>query len=76
MRKEPITNRLMQRPESATTDGSNESSVWSLRERRKFMKSSLEHRRQEMAKQAAKVAKYYAPDEERETWQGGDIVES
>ncbi|HKP12204.1 MAG TPA: hypothetical protein VJZ91_08850 [Blastocatellia bacterium] len=51
----------------------------SLAQRRAFMELPLEERRRILAEQAAQIAEHYASpetEEERENWQGGDIVES
>jgi hypothetical protein len=51
----------------------------SLVQRRAFMKLPIEERRRILAEQAAQMAEHYAPpevQEERESWQGGDLVES
>ena len=50
----------------------------SLTQRREFLQLTLEERRQELAKQAEQMVKYYESESERmerEVWQGGDIVE-
>jgi hypothetical protein len=51
----------------------------SLVQRRAFMKLPLAERRRILAEQAAQIAAHYASQEaqeERESWQGGDLVES
>jgi hypothetical protein len=50
----------------------------SLAIRRAFMELPMEERRRILAEQAAQLAEHYASaeaQEEREGWQGGDIVE-
>jgi hypothetical protein len=44
--------------------------------RRSHLKLSLEERRRQLAEQADKLASHYEnTKKERETWQGGDLVE-
>jgi hypothetical protein len=50
----------------------------SLAERRAFLELPIEERRRILAEQAAQIAAHYTSveaQEERESWQGGDIVE-
>lgn len=50
----------------------------SLTQRREFLQLTLEERRQELARQAEQMVKYYESESERmerEIWQGGDIAE-
>jgi hypothetical protein len=50
----------------------------SLAERRAFMKLPIEERRRVLAAQAERMAEPYEAEperSERESWQGGDIVE-
>ncbi len=49
-----------------------------LEDRRLFLKLSLKERRRVLTEQAAQMAQYYelkSAREERQEWQGGDIVE-
>ncbi len=49
-----------------------------LEQRRSFLRLSVQKRRREMAKQAARMVRYYQADDkvsEREQWQGGDLVD-
>ncbi len=50
----------------------------SLADLRAFMKLPIEERRQELARQACELMAHYADRttaQEREAWQGGDVVE-
>lgn len=50
----------------------------SLAQRRAFLKLPLEERRRILAQQAEQIAEHYESESERddrEHWQGGDIVE-
>ena len=50
----------------------------SLAQRRAYMRLPLAERRRRLAEQAERMAEHYEQDPERierETWQGGDIVE-
>jgi len=50
----------------------------SLAQRRAFLELPLEERRRILAEQAAQIAAHYSSleaQEDRESWQGGDIVE-
>jgi hypothetical protein len=54
------------------------SETYSLAERRAFMKLPLEERRKILENQAERMAEYYeqhAAADDREHWQGGDIVD-
>jgi hypothetical protein len=49
-----------------------------LEQRRRFLKLPIEQRRSQMQQQAAQVAQHYESAgqiDEREQWQGGDLVE-
>lgn len=49
-----------------------------LQQRRDYMKLSIEERRKILEAQAEKLAAHYESQkekDERETWQGGDIIE-
>ena len=53
--------------------------VCSLTQRRAYMKLPLQERRKRLAAQAERMVEHYEQESERterETWQGGDIVES
>lgn len=50
----------------------------SLAQRRAYLRLPLAERRRKLAEQAERMAEHYEQDSERierETWQGGDIVE-
>ncbi len=50
-----------------------------LEQRRSFLKLPLAERRRLMEQQAARVARYYRTrraTEEREAWQGGDLIDA
>jgi hypothetical protein len=52
--------------------------VCSLTQRRAYMQLPLEERRKRLAAQAERMAEHYEQEPERterESWQGGDIVE-
>ena len=50
--------------------------IITLKERRSHLKLSLAQRRRQLAKQADKLIKHYKTEmQEREAWQGGDIIE-
>ena len=50
--------------------------ILTLNERRAHLKLPLEERRQKLAAQAEKIAAHYEKNsQDREQWQGGDIVE-
>jgi hypothetical protein len=49
-----------------------------LEQRRIFLNLSVQKRRREMEKQAARMVRHYQADDkvsEREKWQGGDLVD-
>ncbi len=53
--------------------------VCSLTQRRAYMQLPLEERRKRLAAQAERMAEHYEQESEgreRDTWQGGDIVET
>lgn len=62
-----------------TQEETTETTPWmSLAERRAFMKLPIEERRRVLAAQAERMAEHYEAEperSERESWQGGDIVE-
>lgn len=50
--------------------------IITLKERRSHLKLSLAGRRRQLSKQADKLIKHYKTGrQEREVWQGGDIIE-
>ncbi len=62
--------------EESTTEANE---MFSLAQRRAFMKLPLEERRRQLAEQADRMAEHYESDSERTEraqWQCGDIVES